>query len=354
MRTSRTLLCWLAPLLASCAAETVQPPPAASDSLVAWGLGGVDLGAEASRVVLCGPLAFVGCGEAGVRVVDVSEPRQPEVIAAVDDLAADAIAVAGDVLFVATLPSPWQPWTSGRVTSVGVIDPREPGPRTAVERDLGEHVDIAAEGGWIAVAAGEEGLSLIEARSLAAADLAPKWDAERADAVLVRRGLVFALGRRGEGGLLSAGGEKRDILVAVNAERAELVCRLDLAPAAAEDDGARDLALARDLLLIAGADQVRACRIGAEEILVLEALAVPGAAAIACDGDVGAVATGDVVLLDLAGAEAPRVARRIQTPGLARDVALKGRLLAVADGAAGLRLYEVRRRSSSDGGEPAP
>ncbi len=353
MKTSRLLLAWLAPLLASCAAEAPQPTPATSDSLYVLPLGGVELDAEASRVVLCGPVAFVGCGAGGVRVVDVSEPRVPEVIAAIDDLPADALAVAGDVLYVATLPSRWWPWESGRITCVGVIDPRAPGPRTALERDLGDNVDLAAAGAWLAVAAGEDGLSLIDAHTLAAVDLAAQWDAELADAVLVRRGQVFALGRLEPAGYFTGGDAAQEVLIVVGASEAELLGRVELPPAAT-GSGGRDLALARDLLLIAGGEQVRAFRISGEEIQFLQALVTPGAVAVACDGDAGAVATGDVVLLDLAGAEAPRVARRIQTPGVAQDVALSGRLLAVADGARGLQLYEVVRRPSSDGGRPAP
>ncbi|MFH0943801.1 MAG: hypothetical protein V2A76_01275 [Planctomycetota bacterium] len=325
-------------LLAACS----TPPPAAetagpTGSLSAAQVGSLSVApAEASTVFLYGSLAFVGCGADGVRIVDVSDPSQPEVVATLDDLPAGALCVDDDLLYVLDVPEGWFAGPAS-VTSVDVIDPREPGVRRTIRRSIGEPGDLSVAGDSLALAGGDEGLFLGRGMSDSLVDLSHHLDSDRALSVLAGRDRLFAFGQSDDFDFWLGYGQTSNALVVLEIPSGRLLSRTEF-----PGEGGADLAFTGDLLLLAHGDFVRVITVGPTgEPSRIISLHVDSVRAVSCDGSVAAAVGEGVTLIDLSEPDLPVLAARVAIEGTARDVAVQGRLVAVAAGGGGLQLFEV-------------
>ena len=334
----RSFISLLCLLLAACAN---QPPAAApvepSGSLDAALVGSLSVApAAASSVVLYGSLAFVGCGADGIRVVDVSDPTAPDVVATLDDLPADALCVDDDLLYVLAAPKGWF-GGDGSITSVDMIDPREPGVRRTIRRNMGEQNDLSAAGDSLALAAGDQGLFLGRGMSDSLVDLSHHLDSDRAISVLAGRDRLIAFGQSDEFDFWLGYGQTKNSLAVLEIPSGRLLARTEY-----PGEGSADMALSGDLLLLAHDDAVRVITIGPSgDPSEAVSLPVASARAVASDGKLAAAVGDGLFLIDLSAPHLPALAGRTAIPGEARDVAVRGRLVAVAAGDAGLQLFKV-------------
>ncbi|MFG0316170.1 MAG: hypothetical protein ACF8XB_02760, partial [Planctomycetota bacterium JB042] len=134
-------------LLAACAAPPAPPEVRTSGALAADETGRLSFAPHrAERVALTDGLCFVACGEGGVRIVDVTDPGAPELLATIDDLRADAVAFAEDQLFVIGIESGLFS-DRATLTAIDVVDPRLPGVRrTATFPIDAPALSLSAEG----------------------------------------------------------------------------------------------------------------------------------------------------------------------------------------------------------------
>lgn len=335
----RPLLLTLLLLLPACTFESGGLPFAPPVSgLAAWPAGVADLGgADARAVTVRGSLAFVACGDDGVQIVDISDISNPVTISTIEEHVADDLVVHDDQLYVLTNPSAWS-FGGGQLTVIDVIDPLQPGEGRSVVREFGKGSRLTVSGSAIAVAAGEQGLFLAAGSpgTMAAQDTLLAGDV--AVTALLDGSHLFVLERTREFDFWLGYGDDLDALTIIDAAEARLMSRIDLQVT----DGAADLALVRDWLFVAREDGVTIIDVkDPNRPDNLGRLPLSGATAVACDGQLGAVATGDLILLDLSQAGVPTNPIDVPTPGDARDVAIQAGLVIVADGPGGLRLYEV-------------
>jgi len=328
---------------ASCSSTLAPSPPRPDGSLRAVEVGLLDLApAEALRVVITDSLAFVGCGEDGLRIVDISDPAAPEVVAVVAELRADALSLDDDLLYLLSLDSSWYFKDASSLSTVDVIDPRQPGPVRTIKRALGRPADLSVESSTLALAAGNEGLFLGRGLSDSLTDLTSLLASDSALAVLAGRDRVYAVGRSESFDFWLGYGDVQDALAALDAATFRLLARTEL-PAGA--GGTIDLASTGDRLLLSRSDGLRVITIepdGKPSRII--SVPLPGARAVAADGNLGVVAGTHLALIDLADPALPRLAELSPLDPAARDVAILNRLVVVAAGASGLRLYQVESR----------
>ncbi len=322
-------------LLAACAAPPEPAEVRTSGALAATETGRLSFAPHrAERVALTDGLCFVACGEGGVRIVDVTDPSAPELLATIDDLRADAVAFAEDQLFVVGVQTGLFS-DRATLTAIDVVDPRLPGVRRTTTFAVdGDGTSLSAEGATAAVAAGADGAVVVTGRSLEPEALDESLSEGRTGAALVRRGACWFLLR--DNGTAS--------IVRRDADGTWSRCDWTEASGSAGPRGA-DLELSGDVLLAATGAELRLVDVGDPGAArPIGALPLPGATALAASGAVGAVvsADGQVVVLDLDRPERPTPAAVI-SPATAADVALLDGLLAVADAEFGLRLFVVER-----------
>ena len=117
--------------------------------------GAVTLGADALDVALAGPIAFVALGEAGLRLVDVSEADDPTPLFTTLPTILDAARVAVDGTMAAV---------ADRELGVHILDITAPAsPLVLPMVGLAEGArDVALEDGLAVVAAGDDGLVVLD------------------------------------------------------------------------------------------------------------------------------------------------------------------------------------------------
>lgn len=342
MAPNRTLTLLL--FLGACA--TPPPDPAAvavSGAFEARGAGSLSFAPFAAQgVAVTDGLCFVACGDGGVRIVDVTDPTAPETLSSIEDLRADAIAFAEDQLWIVGVDRGLF-GDVATLTVIDVIDPRLPGVRRTATFDVDGPIALSAEGTTAAIAAGASGAHVASRRSLVLEDFSDAIDEEHVVAALVSRGNAVFVGRSSDGGSFGFGDRVETYtLLLRDADNASSTHSWTTPAAPA---GGVDLVLSGDVLLVlTGAELHLVDATDPTALQSLGALPLSGGTAIAASGALGAVARGDdVLLLDLDQPDRPTTAMRLATSGTATDVALLDDLLAVADGADGLRLYYVVR-----------
>lgn len=301
--------------------------------------------ARAVAVVLRDSLAFIACGAAGIRVVDVSLPEQPREIAALLNVPADQLALVGDTLFALRGGAGW--FHHGSASRIDVVDPAAPQVLEQVEADFGSGLDCTGEGGTL-VALADGAARLRGGKAKALESIPGLADADPVDAVLLRRGALYAF----------SAGDLRSSLAVIDAASGRRVGELKAPKAAAAPALARragrtgaDLAATGDVLLAADGSGVLALLArdpAAPELL--GHLRIDLAFGVAADGATGLAVTGDVVVLDLAEPLQPAAACAIDCGGAALDAAIQGELAAVVLGEGGLQLFRVARREPAAAG----
>ena len=333
----------VAALLGGCAGPGEVPPVTTSGSLQLTPLGRLAFGgAEARSVTMTDGLCFVGCGEAGVRIIDVTDPTAPERLATIDDVRADHVAWAEDQLWILGVEDGMFGDTA-TLTVIDVIDPRLPGVRRTTTFPVGGEVALSAEGASACIAAGTDGARVVTGRALVVESADSVGDAD-VGAALARRGMRIFHGRDGD---------QQVVFIATNAEP-------DSSSGCAwvsDTVGPSDLALCGDVLLVANEQGVQLVDVvDATSPESMGTLPIAGARAIAARGRYGVVARRDesVVALDLTVADRPQLAATVQTPGAANDVAILGDLIAVADGDAGIALIVIAPAESAPAATAGP
>lgn len=356
MNTARCLassfvLAMIAALAPSCAApeDDVEPLPGAWPARL---IGSSTLdGASASSIVLRGPLAFVGCGEDGVKIVDVSKPEAPDVVGTVA-ATADAVAVSGDSLFVLDLPSGMG--SEATLAVFDVLDPRAAEPVKSVTFDSAANGDLAVDGRYVAVAAGARGLRVADSRQLLFTSRPVPQGAERADSVLVKKGVMFALGGPDRSWFSDDSG--KGVLETASLDRNAPLGKFAVGALAARPHALDGVAGPTGRQLFCDGDRLFVATAGGLELFdasdprqlkPLGRTEIEDAFRVSADGDLAACACGDLALVDVKDPANPRVIATVPTPGIVLDVAVRGDLVFVAAGSGGLRVYQVTNRDGA-------
>lgn len=321
-------------LVSSCASEPPKPPqPTGARRLVR--IAELELGASAQAIVSANGIAYVGCGEAGVVIVDVSEPRAPEILARLDSVRADALAYSEDRLFALARPAGLEVGNKSALTPIDVVDPRAPIALDSRPIDRACCVAAAAAravvGAGTALHIGADSRRTIP-RTIAADDetvVAIAWRGERIAAITATA--VKWLGRGDRNAVL-------ELFDSKGVARGEVA----LGDASALRCGDGDVALEVDRAYAVAGGRLLAIatpRDGAPSLLA--DLALPGSRSLAIGRDFAAVGGEALAIVDLAGP--PTLADRIVLDSPARDVAMSDDALLVASGDRGLRIYAVER-----------
>jgi hypothetical protein len=106
-------------------------------------IGFLDTPGQANNVAVSGNLAYIADGEGGLRVVDVSNPAAPQPRGFFDDCCANAVAVLGNVAYLASYAG---------VRVIDVSNPANPQLRTSFSLPPVDTQSIAVSGGLIFVA----------------------------------------------------------------------------------------------------------------------------------------------------------------------------------------------------------
>lgn len=300
-------------------------------------------GAEASSVVITDSLAFVGCGEQGLRIVDISEPRMPVPLTSVEDQIIDSLAVKQDTLYI--LGHTDSLFGSERnLTVVEVLDPRDPGPSRRTEKDgVGDRPSLSVDIPHIAIAAGENGFIVENIRTMAPYPSPSEDHGGTAIAVLIQNNTLFGFSRTSDFDFGLGYGDRSEHLLLADPETGETRALLNW-EIPDDTDGPGSIALSGRILLLANGSELRTIDVSnPARPLALETMAAPGVTAIAAEGEVGVMVDGNLKVLDLSIASKPRISRQAVTRGTARDVDIRGSIVAVADGAAGLVLFQLPR-----------
>lgn len=343
--TPRHLVLAICGSLAGCATPSSDiPDPSGARRLVR--VAELALGAPAVAVVVTGNLAYVGCGDQGIVVVDVSEPRAPEVIGRLEAPRADAIAYSEDRLFALARADGFSVAEELVLTPIDVVDPRAP---LALEtRPIDGACCIAAAAARAVVGAGKSLLIGAEAkrplaRGVAAEDellIAVAWRGERIAVVTAKQAGWLGRGRRHA---------MLELLDPKGASRGEVA----LGEVNPIQSGQGDLALTADAAYVVVGGRFRQVALPAEGAPIATTdLAIPGARSIALGSDFAAIG-GDGLWIVTLG-ETPELADRITLENAPRDVAVRDDFVIAAVGELGLRVYQVERpeEPSADGVEP--
>jgi|GEM_PF-991867 len=325
----------------------------------------------ARRVTVQGEYAYVADGARRLRVVRISNPRQPEEILTLDiQSVVEEMAFAGDRLYLAT--------GERGLVILDVSNPSQPAELAMVPQP-GPVLDVALVGNLFAyLAEGEAGLRVLNvSQPEAPREVGAYGRPLAASQVVVSDGLVYLADRdvglylltaevsAGMGTILSEGSQRGNAQGVAVDERFAYIANagqglrvIDIrAPAETEEVAFFDtggeaigVTLAGDFIYLAdGAagwwllslDERQPGRILVDPILNLDtpgdayAVAVQGQAAYVADGSSG------LRIYSLVNPASPVEVSAVDTPGIARDVTVLGEYAYVADGEAGLRVINV-------------
>lgn len=335
-------ICWS---LAGCATPSNDvPDPSGSRRLIR--VAELDLGVPAVAVVVTGNLAYVGCGDQGIVVVDVSEPRAPEVIGRLESPRADAIAYSEDRLFALARADGFSVTEKLGLTPIDVVDPRAP---LALEtRPIDGACCVAAAaaravvGANVSLSIGAETKRPLT-RVVAAVDelvIAAAWRGERIAVVTATKTGWLDRGRRHA--MLELFDHK-------GVSRGEVA----LGEVNPIQTGDGDIALTADAAYVVVGGRYRQVALPADGTPIATTdFSIPGARSIALGSDFAAIG-GDGLWIVTLG-DSPVIADRITLENVPRDVAVRDDFVIAAVGELGLRVYLVERPEdpSAAGAEP--
>lgn len=342
MRTRAVLVssCLALGSILGCASTRAELPSASGLATLRQGAALALDGAMARSIDVRDSIAAVGCGDDGLFLVDVSDPDTPTLLAHVPGLDASAVAFGTDGLVVASAAPAFG--GSTRLQIVDVLDPRQPIVGAPFAATFDAASPIGTESGSIAVVRRRDGPLVTDEHRLELASVRAVVQDGIDDAVLLRRGWLFVHATTARW----RGDDSHRIVIA-DVDRGE---PRDTIPLQASAAGSGALGLIGDDLLCAGAEQVdvirsvttAARRHGAPiDVAGVRRIAVDGASAALL-----AAAGAHVVLVEPQATGEPGVSAALELEVVGQDVAMRGREVFVAAGAAGLVVVYVEGGST--------
>jgi hypothetical protein len=294
-------------------------------------LGALDTPGTAEGVAIVSGLAYVADGQAGLQVIDVSDPTAPTVVGALDTPGyAYALAVIGSHAFVADGSS-----------GLRIIDVADPAAPTLVGTydTPGLAIDLTVDGDLALVADIQGRLVLLDITDVTAPSLLATYGTPPSSN-------CYDVAVSGDLAFVTVQGAGLLVLDIVDPAAPALLATLSTPGV---PDG---VAVAGDIVFVADGDQgVQVFDVtdpGAP--IPLTSIDTPGFAIdVMVDGDALYVADagGGLQILDVSDPAQPQPLAGINTVASTRAVAIGGELAYIAEGGAGLRIVRVRELTST-------